>query len=485
MKKALLFFGIAVMAGVVLGVAIFYYRNLRGIGPAVRPPKEASQDGVQLPDGFSMSHYATGLGKARVLGWGLDGHLWVSIADEGKILSLIDADGDGVAEKKKIIVDGLHRPHGFATRCVERGCELYVAETDKVLVFEAAVDDGEVSLSNKRVLAELPGGGNHYTRTILFMPAPNQHLLLISVGSSCNVCHEEDNRRAKILALDVNTGELREYAKGLRNSVFMAIHPMTGKIWATEMGRDLLGDDTPPDEINIIEDGKNYGWPICYGKNFHDTNFDKNVFIRNPCMEPFEIGSHIDIPAHSAPLGLAFIPEEGWPEEYWHDLLVAYHGSWNRSVPTGYKIVRYKLDAQGNYEGEEDFISGWLPAGSKEAYGRPVDIVVQPGGTIYISDDKAGVVYRAVFGDRRYTIDDKSDMIRIKNPKPNGGGAAGDCTVTGCSGQVCAEEDVMTTCEYREEYACYRSARCERQKNGECGWTETVGLRACREKARV
>ena len=167
----------------------------------------------------------------------------------------------------------------------------------------------------------------------------------------------------------------------------MAIHPVTGEIWGTDMGRDLLGDDVPPDEVNIIREGGNYGWPICYGKNIHDADFDKNTYIRNPCMEPFEQPSQIDIPAHSAPLGIAFIPEEGWPEEYWHDILVAYHGSWNRSVPTGYKIVR--IDEHGI---ATDFMTGFMDGG--EVLGRPVGLLVEPGGALYISDDRAGVIYK-------------------------------------------------------------------------------------------
>ncbi len=175
--------------------------------------------------------------------------------------------------------------------------------------------------------------------------------------------------------------------------MFLTLHPVTGKVWATEMGRDNLGDDIPPDEINILEKGKNYGWPICYGKNIHDTEFDKNVYIRNPCMDPFETGSHVDLQAHSAPLGIGFIPEEGWDEDMWFDALVSYHGSWNRSVPTGYKIVRVKLDAQGNYIGAEDFITGWLKSDGTKL-GRPVDVKVLSGGTMYISDDDRGAIYK-------------------------------------------------------------------------------------------
>ncbi len=255
----------------------------------------------------------------------------------------------------------------------------------------AVYDYVGLKATNKRKIIDLPSGGGHYTRTILFMPPPDQSKLLISVGSSCNVCNEEDWRRAKILASNADGYDLGLFASGLRNSVFMAIHPVTGQIWATEMGRDYLGDELPPDEINVIEEGKDYGWPLCYGKNIHDTDFNKNTVT--PCKEPIMRASYIDIPAHSAPLGLAFFPGDGWPKEYRGNLLVAYHGSWNRSEPTGYKIVRYRLDNMGKHLGNEDFITGWLTKDNK-AYGRPVDILIRPDGAIFISDDKAGLIYK-------------------------------------------------------------------------------------------
>ncbi len=312
-------------------------------------------------------------------------------------MSLIDKDNDGFAETHTDLISGLNKPHGIASRSQKNKSDtIYIAETDQVAMYDYDAATGKAI--NKKKIIDLPGGGNHFSRTIMFMPYPNQDKLLTSVGSSCNVCNEKDSRRAKILVSDFNGSNLKEYAHGLRNSVFMAIHPVTGKIWATEMGRDLLGDDIPPDEINIIEENKNYGWPICFGKNIHDAKFDTNTYFRNPCMEPFETPSYIDIPAHSAPLGLAFFPEEGWPKEYWHNLLVAYHGSWNRSEPTGYKIVRYKLDKEGNYLQAEDFITGWLKDG--KALGRPVDIIIQPGGTIFVSDDFAGVIYKITYNQK-------------------------------------------------------------------------------------
>ena len=390
MKK---FSYIIVILVAALGIAgAFYYKNIRGALPAVLPPSgDIAKDinttdmPLKLPPSFSISLYAKDLGNPRVMLWGPDGRMLVSVPNEGKVLALTDLDRDGTAEAKITVAESLNKPHGLASR----DNKLYIAETDQV----AEYDYVEGKAINKKKLFDLPGGGNHFSRTIMFEPYPNENKMLVSVGSSCNVCNEENENRAKILEYDFKTGKLEEFARGLRNSVFMAIHPVTGAIWATEMGRDLLGDDIPPDEINIIERGKNYGWPICYGKNIHDDNFDPSTALgasKNTCAgyEP----SFVDLQAHSAPLGLAFFPEEGWPEEYWYNLLVAYHGSWNRTVPTGYKVVRIKLNAKGEYLGTEDFITGWLSGG--KVYGRPVDILIQPGGTIFISDDKAGVIYR-------------------------------------------------------------------------------------------
>lgn len=407
-----------ILLSLAVWVGIFYWRNLRGIGPAISGPSENIAEVInitgmplQLPPGFSISIFAQNLGSPRVMAWDPKGNLLVSIPSAGKVVALPDKNSDGAADEIITVAENLNRPHGLAFKCAEK-CKLYIAETDQVAIYD--YDDKNLKAINNRKIIDLPGGGNHITRTLMFLPPPNDNKLLISVGSSCNVCDEKDWRRAKILAVDVDStsspqgSDLKTFASGLRNSVFMTRHPVSGKVWATDMGRDLLGDDLPPDEINIIEEGRNYGWPTCYGKNIHDSDFDPVKSLRdngagkNILCDSYE-PSHIDISAHSAPLGLAFIPEDppsreaadgqrGWPQDYWYNLLVAYHGSWNRSVPTGYKIVRYKLDDRGVYLGEEDFISGWLrPDGT--AVGRPVDILVQPGGKIYISDDKAGVIY--------------------------------------------------------------------------------------------
>ncbi|MEK7195619.1 MAG: GerMN domain-containing protein, partial [Patescibacteria group bacterium] len=140
----------------------------------------------------------------------------------------------------------------------------------------------------------------------------------------------------------------------------------------------------------------------------------KNTYFRNPCMKPFETPSYIDIPAHSAPLGLAFIPDDGWPDDYRNDLIVAYHGSWNRSVPTGYKLVRMKLDKDGNYLGAEDFVTGWLAGAG--ALGRPVAVVAQPDGIAYVTDDKAGVIYKISYIGNGGKNEDLDNLIRVSSP---------------------------------------------------------------------
>ncbi|MEK9152098.1 MAG: PQQ-dependent sugar dehydrogenase [Patescibacteria group bacterium] len=359
------------------------YRALR---PALAPPPadigreiETSSSPLHLPPGFHIEIFSKDIPDARVLAFDPDGNLWVSQIGLGKLTRLEIRAGKVVGSK---IFTGFKHPHGLAFD-PKNPRMLYLAEENRI---SRTSIDGDPEWQK---VADLPGGGRHFSRTIGFGPDGR---LYVAIGSTCDVCLERDARNASIQV--VEDGKLKEFARGLRNAVFFAFHPATGKMWATEMGRDNIGDEQPPDEIDVIEAGKNYGWPNCYGRNIHDAAFDKNVYIRNPCLEPFEIPSLIDIPAHSAPLGLAFAPAS-WPEEYRHDFFVAYHGSWNRSVPAGYKVVRMMLDAGGKPLGSEDFIGGWLTADG-QALGRPVDIAFGPDGAMYISDDKAGVVYRVI-----------------------------------------------------------------------------------------
>jgi glucose/arabinose dehydrogenase len=408
MKKRVLIIGI-ILAAAGLGAATYYWQNLRMAGPAVqRPPRDIAglpeqgkDPGVEpaadpasfplkLPPGFAFTIFARGLQGARVLALDPGGNLLVSLTSQGRVVALPDKNGNGVADAVVTVLEGLNKPHGLAFG-PEENPRLYVAETGRVAAYD--YDPLLLTATYQQKIAALPPGGRHFTRSLMFLRAARDRRLLISVGSSCDACEEQDPQRAKILAVDVEDGgDPETFASGLRNSVFMAVHPLSQHVWATEMGRGDLGDNWPPDEINIILEGSHYGWPYCYGKRLHDDKSDPTGAHREFCQDT--LPSFIDVPAQSAPLGLAFFPPE-WPEKFRHDLLVAFHGSSNRSEPTGGKVVRYKLDAAGNFINVEDFITGWLtPAG---ALGRPVDILITDDGVIFISDDNAGVVYRVSY----------------------------------------------------------------------------------------
>lgn len=347
---------------------------------------------ISLPPRFSISVYAElGSGALSLPGPNpgprmmlvRSDALFVSVPSQGRIIALRDLNDDGRADNLTVFLGQLDNPHGID---YSDGW-YYIAQEDGVV---RARDDNhdlvadDASIEN---LTNLPSGGGHYTRTVKVKDG----YMYISIGSTCNVCHEEHEWRATIVRCKSDGSDCSVYAKGLRNSVGLAFHPDTGELYATENGRDFLGEDIPPDEINLIKEGGNYGWPICYGKNMHDTEFDKNVYIRNPCEEPFETESLIDLQAHSAPLGLVFYNGTMFPKEYLGKLFVAYHGSWNRKVPTGYKIVTVDLE-DGSVT---DFATGWLQNSS--VLGRPVDVAVGQDGSLLISDDAGGKIYRVKY----------------------------------------------------------------------------------------
>lgn len=387
---------------IVLGSSYLVFKDTVGtiVLPSTAPaPTESVVTEFTLPDGYQMNVFARGIDGARVMLFDSKARMLVSQTDEGTVTVLNDADGDGVAEESKVLISDLNHPHGMVFECNpvrNPECHLYVAEADQLTRYSYDSETASVERGTKVLSFDYRTTDRHKTRSLLLH---NEHTILISVGSTCNVCNEKSSQHGKILAYDINTGTTTDFAIGLRNAVFLAKSFVDGSIWMTEMGRDGLGDTIPPDEINMFNPSQSsgtrgvpdYGWPVCYGNNVHDTDFDKNVYIQNPCNST--VAPKVALQAHSAPLGLSFIPEEGWPEILWYNLLVAEHGSWNSSTPVGYKIVRVILDAKGNYGGTEDFVTGWLrPDGKK--IGRPADVMALPGGVVYISDDEAGIVYR-------------------------------------------------------------------------------------------
>ncbi len=348
---------------------------------------------IRLPPGFRIALFAGGLGSgAPAPGPNTgprmmllkDGVLYVTLPSQGKVVALFDADGDGRSERRATLIEGLRNPHGIDYA----GGWFYVAEETRVVRFRDSDGDSAADPGSLRVVVDgLPAGG-HFTRTVKVRNGS----LYISAGSSCNVCEESDPWRAAITKCNQDGTNCTPFARGLRNAVGMVFDP-AGRLYATENGRDLLGDDLPPDEINLVGEGKNYGWPHCYGKRVHDTEFDKNVYFRDPCADTEP--SLVDLQAHSAPLGLAFYDGRQFPESYRGNLFVAFHGSWNRAEPTGYKIVRVNLTT-GNVS---DFAVGWLQNG--KVLGRPVDVIVDADGGLLVSDDNAGRIYRIAYVARR------------------------------------------------------------------------------------
>lgn len=374
MKKLLL---VILLGGVVfIAVKSFSF-------PSILPsPQNQNSEkvNVRFDESFSMSFFAKGVDNARDLTLSPEGTLLLSLTSSGKVVALPDKNSDGRADGVKEVLSGLQRPHGLAFY----NNRLFIAEETRVVRYNW--DEKKLMPGMDRVLFDLPQGGRHFTRSIVF---DNAGKMFVSIGSTCDVCFEKHSWIGTVIVSDENGKNPRVFAKGLRNSVFIAVHPATNQLWGTEMGRDFLGDNVPPDEINIITENKDYGWPICYGNRIHDTNFDKNRYKKNPCVDTEP--PVYEIAAHSASLGLVFINSPQFPKEWQGDLLVAYHGSWNRSVPIGYKVVR--LNVEGNrITAEEDFITEFLDGIA--AKGRPVDLTFDNKGNLYISDDKAGVVYR-------------------------------------------------------------------------------------------
>ncbi len=421
LKKPIVLVVVAVLAV----SAYFFLANVRlpsfipGSGQPGKTPVPVSF--LKAPEGFVVSVFAKDLEDPRVITFDPEGRMLVSEPAEGKVLVLEDKNKDGVADETKILLNGLNKPHGLAfyTDLKTKTVYLYVAETNQVARY--IYDTKSAGIANKigQNIANLPADGRHFTRTIAFGPNYRSkpiidtlrrretmaaEKLYISVGSSCDVCVEDTTwKRAAILESDPDGSYTAELAGGLRNSVFFTFHPETKEMWATEMGRDLLGDNLPPDEINIIKvaepqdeyGAKKYGWPLCYGDKIRDKTFNpakiERKDIPTDCTKTYS--PVIEIPAHSAPLGLAFINSDEWPEEWQNNLLVAYHGSWNRSVPTGYKIVKFAVDKNGKVSETADFITGWLDESGKIS-GRPVDLKFGPDGALYVSDDYSGQIYK-------------------------------------------------------------------------------------------
>lgn len=358
----------------------FIVHNNLTVGGFVDPGAEVS---LQLPQGFRANVFASGLNQPRFITFGPDGALYVADRANNRIVYLPDANGDGQADATKVFADNIPLPHSV----VYHDGVWYVGVSSGVIALTDTNGDG--TADQRQTLIDSYGQFGHSTRTVLFLPDGR---MVVSVGSSCNVCIESDKRRAAILVYDgPNAANEKIYATGLRNAVGLALNPVTGDLWATNNGRDLLGDDTPPETVYDVKEGSDYGWPRCHAGDIIDPDFGSPTACEG-------VGAPVlKMQAHSAPLGLAFYTGTAFPSEYRGGLFIAFHGSWNRSVPTGYKVVWVPMQDGKAAGAVQDFATGFAQLQADDVKGRPVGLAIGPDGALYVSDDKGGFIYRIVY----------------------------------------------------------------------------------------
>lgn len=353
--------------------------------------KEAPADAkLSLPPGFEVSVFAEGGFKLpRNIQVAPNGDFFLADSQANAIYLLRDADGDGKAEVRHTFAEGLNQPFGIA---FHPGF-VYIANTSNVVRFAWEPGQTQAAGGPEVVVAELPTGGrnNHWTRNLSFNKDHTK--LYISVGSASNLA-EEPPHRATILECDPDGQNLRIFGSGLRNPVGLAWNPVTDELWTSVNERDLLGDDLVPDYVTSVKDGGFYGWPYY----FLGTNADPRMKGKGAELADKVIVPDVLLQAHSAALGMTFYNGTMFPEEYRGDLFIAFHGSWNRSSRTGYKIVRVPFEDGKPTGGYDNFMVGWLPeAQSPWVWGRPVMVTEAPDGALLVVDDTGDKIWRITY----------------------------------------------------------------------------------------
>lgn len=357
---------------------------LAGLAACATPaPEEPSGlDFVKLPPGFRIDYFARQVPGARSLARGDRGTVFVGTRDR-RVYALPDADADGRADAVKVFTDRLSTPNGVAVR----DGDLYVGEIGRILRYDGAEEHLDAPPEPAVVTEALPKDRHHGWKFLGFGP---DGLLYVPVGAPCNVCEKEDPRYASILRMKPDGSGQELFASGVRNTVGFDWQPGTKVLWFTDNGRDLLGDDQPPDELNRApEAGLHFGFPYVHGGDLPDPEFGRGRDPGEFTPPAMKLGPHV------ASLGMRFYTGSMFPEDYRGDVLIAEHGSWNRTTPLGYRVTRVHVEG-AEARSYQVFAEGWLgPSGVK---GRPVDLLVLPDGSVLVSDDHAGCVYRISCG---------------------------------------------------------------------------------------
>jgi len=335
---------------------------------------------IKLPPGFSISIYATGVPNAREMALGTNGTLFVGSREAGNVYAIVDRDKDSHADEVIKIAQGLKMPSGVAFH----DGSLYVAEVSRVLRYDNI--ESHLKAPPKPVIVndKFPQETHHGWKFIAFGP---DGMLYVPVGAPCNVCRPDD-RHALINRMKPEGSGLEVFATGIRNTVGFDWHPITKELWFTENGRDQLGDNIPPDELNYApRQGLNFGFPDCHAGDIKDPEFGKEACTK---FEP----PAMKLAPHGAAIGMRFYTGSMFPQEYRNQIFIAEHGSWNRTTPIGYRISLVRLEGNKAVK-YEPFAEGWLQ-GSR-AWGRPSDVLVMPDGALLVADDEADTIYRIAY----------------------------------------------------------------------------------------
>ena len=367
-----------VVLGVLLVVLVLVWWLRFGL-----PAAGADLSAIDLPRGFHITRFADSVPGARSLALGANGTVFVGTRSEDVVYALADRDGDGVAESTYVLARGLFTPNGVTFR----DGALYVAETGRLLRYDSIEAHLAAPPAPVVLNATLPREGWHGWR---YLRAGPDGFLYMAVGAPCNVCDRGDDERfATIVRLLPDGDSVTVFARGVRNSVGFDWHPATGELWFTDNGRDWLGPDRPPDELNRApRAGLHFGFPYCHGGDIPDPQF-----TRGTCGDA--TAPAVRLGAHVAALGMRFYTGTMFPPEYRGRIFIAEHGSWNRVIPVGYRITTVRQDGGALQYGV--FASGWLSRARRAAWGRPVDLLVMPDGALLVSDDEAGAVYRITY----------------------------------------------------------------------------------------
>ncbi|WP_313199589.1 YbhB/YbcL family Raf kinase inhibitor-like protein [Rhizobium sp.] len=385
---------------------------------------------LKVPEGFSVQPFAQGLGNSRIIAVSDQGFVYVSRREEGDVLLLKDDDGDGRADKAPVQVAARAQAHGLAIK----DNKLYLVTVKEVFVAEIEKDGTLGPL--EMIIGDLPDSGQHPNRVMAFGP---DGMLYISVGSTCNACNESNAENATVLRATPDGKSRTIFASGLRNTIGFDWNRETGELWGLDHGIDLLGDEIQPEELNKLEQGKQYGWPHVYGEG---DIYPQSTPVGGLTKQQWRDQSQpmvIGYTAHAAPMQMKFYSGTSFPAQYAGDAFATMRGSWNRNPASGYEIVRIRFE-NGAPKSIEPFLTGFLTDGGKTHFARPVGLAVAKDGSLLMADDANGVIYRVAYtGNDQKATDSKAvpaDAMKAQADKAVGVPLAKDRPETESKGTI-------------------------------------------------